>query len=338
MNNFFTSITEKLFNDQLLAKISHGLTEDEEKRCRNAIKEVISALKYCGFETRNYSHPVYSSNQEYKRMIYSPLQDKNNIQVAVFLQGSYASNTNVKGRSDVDIAVVDLSRFRANYEYDKNRNDYGFKKSTSSINIKNIILSGFIEYFGKEYVVRHDKCINIKSNSKRNNIDIVPAIQYRDYTNGYLKNSENYTEGTFIQTDKGKEIINYPFHHIKNSEKKHQETQKRYRKLVRIMKYLMYEMQKANIPEAKDISSFGVESLLFNIDNYYYTSRLNMKLGKHFQEILHILLQMLLSDTSHRWVEANGIKPLFKDYYMIQQYIYFIEMLNYYFESKGKWL
>lgn len=338
MNNFFIGRTEKLFTEEFLVNIYRGLTEQEENRCRNAINEVISALKYCGFENRKNSLVKYSSQQEYKRMIYSPLQDRNNMQIAVFLQGSYANNTNVKGRSDVDIVVLDLSKFRPQYRSDQSNKDYGFINATDNINIKNIIEKGFKEYFGEEFVVRHDKCINIKPTRERNNIDIVPAMQYRDYTKDYSKNSENYTEGTLITTDKGEEIINYPFHHLEYGYNKHIATQRRYRKIVRIMKYLMYDMQKENIPEAKDMSSFGVESLLFNVDNNYYTSKLNMKLGKHFQEILDILWKMLLSDTSNRWTEANGIKPLFSHTLYSdnkEKFIRFILKLKSYFKYMG---
>lgn len=339
MNDFYSGRKEKLFNEQFLAEISHGLTEQEEKRCRNAINEVISALKCCGFEGRKNPSSKYSNQQEYKRMIYSPLQDNNNIQIAVFLQGSYASNTNVKGRSDVDIVVMDLSKFRTHYRPDQSNKDYGFTNATNNINIKDIIIKGFIEYFGKDYVVRHDKCINIKPTRERNNIDIVPAMQYRDYTKDYSRNKENYVEGTLIKTDKGEEIINFPFHHINNSEQKHKETQKRYRKLVRIMKYLMYDMQKENIAEAKDVSSFGVESLIFNINNYYLSDTYK-PLGMHFQEILDILWQMLIQHTSKQWVEANGIQPLFKNYILPsddekQKYISFISKLKYYFRYFG---
>lgn len=341
MNNFFTGRTEKYFTEKMLVDISHGLTEQEEERCRKAINEVIAALKCCGFETRKNSLPKYSSQQEYKKMIYSPLQDKNNMQVAVFLQGSYANNTNVRGRSDVDIVVMDLSKFRVEYRLDQSDKDYGFTAAANNINIKDIIEKGFVEYFGKDFVERHDKCINIKPTRDRNNIDIVPALQYRNYTQDFYKNEENYIEGTFIKTDKGEEIINYPFEHLKNTYNKHDETHRRYRKLVRIMKYLMYDMQKENIPEAKDMSSFGVESLLFNVNNYFYSiSNLTMKLGDHFKAILNILWQMLLKDTSYRWVEANGIKPLFKNSIHLfdtekQKYISFISKLKNYFRYAG---
>lgn len=339
MNDFYSGRKEKLFNEQFLAEISHGLTEQEEKRCRNAIDEVIYALKFCGFESRNYSHPIYSINQEYKRMIYSPLQDNNNIQIAVFLQGSYASNTNVKGRSDVDIVVMDLSKFRTHYRPDQSNKDYGFTNATNNINIKDIIIKGFIEYFGKELVERHDKCINIKATRDWNKIDIVPAMQYRDYTKDYHKNIENYIEGTLIKTDKGEEIINFPFHHINNSKQKHYNTQRRYRKLVRIMKYLMYDMQNENIAEAKDISSFGVESLMFNITNDYYLSYNYMGLGTQFNWLIDILIHML-SNNYHNWVEANGIKPLFPytlyfDNNEKEKYKRFIYKLKSYFKYMG---
>lgn len=338
MNGFYSGRKEKLFNEQFLAEISHGLTEQEEKRCRNAINEVIYALKFCGFESRKNPSSKYSNQQEYKRMIYSPLQDNNNIQIAVFLQGSYASNTNVKGRSDVDIVVMDLSKFRAHYRPDQSNKDYGFTNATNNINIKDIIIKGFIEYFGKELVERHDKCINIKATRDWNKIDIVPTMQYRDYTKDYSRNKENYVEGTLIKTDKGEEIINFPFHHINNSEQKHYNTQRRYRKLVRIMKYLMYDMQKENIAEAKDVSSFGVESLIFNINNNYLSDTYK-PLGIHFQEVLDILRQML-SNNYHNWVEANGIQPLFKNYILPsddekQKYISFISKLKYYFRYFG---
>ena len=59
--------------------------------------------------------------------------------VKLFIQGSYANNTNVRTQSDIDIAVVQEEVFTTEYrtstnEYPQSDSDYGF--STASATIK----------------------------------------------------------------------------------------------------------------------------------------------------------------------------------------------------------
>ena len=49
--------------------------------------------------------------------------------IDIFIQGSYANNTNVRSESDVDVCVMLRDTFHTDYAQGKGREDYGFKAS-----------------------------------------------------------------------------------------------------------------------------------------------------------------------------------------------------------------
>lgn len=52
------------------------------------------------------------------------------LSIEVFVQGSYANNTNVRTNSDVDVCVMLTSTFYTEYPNGKTREDYGFVEGT----------------------------------------------------------------------------------------------------------------------------------------------------------------------------------------------------------------
>ena len=68
----------------------------------------------------------------------------------------------------------------------------------------------------------------------------------------------NYVRGIVIYPDDGGRIINYPEQHIENGKKKNNETNRYYKKMVRIMKKMRYLMCECGYKEAEQVSSFGL--------------------------------------------------------------------------------
>ena len=203
----------------------------------------------------------------------------------------------MRGHSDIDIAVVQEDTFRPKYRSDVSGKDYGFTKATPRIkSFKDEVEDAIIKYFGKD-VERKNKSIKINGNSYRKDTDTVPAMRSRDYRQDYRFDDENYIGGILIKADDGQEIINYPEQHIKNGVEKNNSTNYYFKKMVRVAKELRYQMEDLDYPYAQKASSFGVECLLWNIPNEYFTKYTTYCYA--FEEIVEYLYPQLHSTLFH---------------------------------------
>lgn len=187
-------------------------------------------------------------------------------------KGSYKNNTNVRNNSDIDVDIKYINCFTYSLPKGKSKNDYNIvdKDDYDIKQFKNDVFKVLSERFGKENVKRKNKCINVKENTNRASIDIVPCFEHRRY---YLDGS--YSSGIKFISDKNEEIINFPEQHLLNGTKKNLNTMRRYKGLVRIIKKLRYKMKEDNIYCGKNISSYLLENLVYNVpDNIftYYTT------------------------------------------------------------------
>jgi len=157
--------------------------------------------------------------------------------------------------------------------------------------------------------------------------DVVPAYRYRDYSQDFLLKATNYVGGIEIRPDSGGRIINYPEQHIRLGRKKNTETSYYYKKMVRIMKSLKEDMLENRKSLPASISSFGIESLLWNVPNKEYVQYTSM--GLCFSNVL-VKLRADLVNFSH-YKEANGIKPLFPSTSMLSDYQKFVLLMCDYF-------
>ena len=115
------------FKESTLKEYAAPLSETENQKCLNAIGMVRDALKDLGFT--DYGTPItplYSDTYAYALEMRSTTADR---KIKLFIQGSYANNTNVRTQSDVDIAVVQEDIFRTEYRnstiYPQSDSDYG---------------------------------------------------------------------------------------------------------------------------------------------------------------------------------------------------------------------
>ena len=61
-------------------------------------------------------------------------------------------------------------------------------------------------------------------------------FRFRDYTNDFRFDANNYVAGIEIRPDSGGRIINYPEQHIKNGIEKNLKTNYQFKRCVRVMK------------------------------------------------------------------------------------------------------
>lgn len=123
-----------IFTEEQLRKYAKPLSETEENQCKNAIRMVVDALKTIGFNERTSIQKMYSETPSFEVM----MKSNDDYEVKIFLQGSYANNTNVRQHSDVDIAVVQIDQFRPKYRVGVSKTNYGFISAISKARLLKI--------------------------------------------------------------------------------------------------------------------------------------------------------------------------------------------------------
>lgn len=229
----------------MLTGYAQPLSQTEDNQCKNAIRMISDSLKKLGFTDDNAQiKPLYPETYSYSLELRQLYGDR---KIKIFIQGSYANNTNVRTQSDVDVAIIQEDTFTTEYRsysnYPQSDSDYGFKSVPSKAKIfKDEVESCLKDKFGSD-VERKNKSIKIHGNTYRKDADTVPCQRYRDYRKDYHKDVTNYIGGVVITSDEGERIINYPEQHIANGKEKNNNTNYHYKKMVRIMKKMRYLME-----------------------------------------------------------------------------------------------
>lgn len=317
------------FKESTLKSYAAPLSDTENQKCLNAIHMVRDALKDLGFNDYGVPvKPLYENTLAYSLEMRTATADR---KVKVFIQGSYANNTNVRTQSDVDIAVVQEEVFKTEYRtyfLPQTNADYNFHSVPEpSKSFKDEVQECLTRKFGRD-VERKNKSIKIHGNTYRKDADSVPCRRYRDYRNDYRYDENNYIGGIVIYADNGEVIVNYPEQHIANGRKKNSDTHHYYKKMVRIMKTMRYILSDCGYSCADKVSSFGLESLLWNIPDCEFTK--HSLYGVTFQHLLNYLRSNTASFSEYK--EVNGIKPLCPTTNDINAYETFITILSDFFE------
>lgn len=310
------------FKEEQLRNFAKPLNETEEWQCKNAIRMVVESLKYLGLSEVDSINRRYFEIPSYQ----VKMSGGDGYDINIFLQGSYANNTNVRRSSDVDIAIVQEDQFRSKYREGVFREDYGFiAASTRAKSFKSEVEYALRVTFGSD-VVRRNKSIQVIGNTYRKDADSVPSLRYRDYSNDYRNKSDNYVGGIVITPDKGPEIINYPEQHMKNGMKKNNDTNYYFKKMVRIGKEMRYRMRDEGYRYSSEASSFGIECLLWNIPNEIFLKYDDFYVLK-FNEIVNYLYEN--RQLMKIFKEVNDIKLMTEDDKARENiYIGFIEELK----------
>ncbi len=314
------------FTEEQLKNYAAPLSESEDQKCIHAIEMVRDALKALGF-TDDYKSisPLYQDTYAYALSMRSSDRTR---EIKIFIQGSYANNTNVRTESDVDIAIVQEEVFITAYRPGLSDASYGFHTAASSTkSFKDEVQECLEAEFGRD-VIRGNISIKVNGNTYRKDADAVPCRRYRNYLNDYTYSSSNYIGGIYIYCDDGKRITNYPEQHVENGRKKNNDTNYYFKKMVRVAKKIKYIMADYGYDSAKKMSSFGLESLLWNIPDEIF-----MKYSQ-YRFIFDELIIWLKNDTRNisAYKEANGIKALCPTQNDIDSYTQFIADLHSFYQ------
>ena len=249
------------------------------------------------------------------------------VNLRIFAQGSYKANTNVREDSDVDICVCHKDTFFYDLPVGASIGNAGIGPAgVSFADFKNQVGTALHNRFGYDDVTRGGKAFNVKANTYRIHADVVPAIEYRRYywQGPYL----NYMSGISFVTDSGEYVINWPEHTLANGRAKNEDTKRRYKKVVRVLKGLRYEMEEKGYASAKKVSSFQIACFAYNLENHWYGN------DDLYDDVKGVAKQIWFKtyDASRcsSWTEIDEIKPIFaSDLKRIDASNFFWDLLQY---------
>lgn len=233
-----------------------------------------------------------------------------NRDIKVFAQGSYRNRVNVKKDSDVDIGVLCYDTYFPEYPDDnikaalaKNFVPATYEYAT----FKNELEEALVAYFGRASVTRGKKAFDVKANSYRVESDVAAFFEHRRYSS-----TTNYLSGIeMIPDDFNPSMIrNWPEQHYTNAVAKNDQTNRRYKRIVRILKSLSNEMASKGFQSAEKAPSFLIECLVWNTPNQYfvhttYTANVRAVLA-------HLFNNTMDDEKCNEWGEVSELKYLFR--------------------------
>ena len=253
-----------------------------------------------------------------RRRIYNALRSERSPLVqrkddfSVYLQGSYANTTYIRGDSDVDVVarlesawhrkLDELSeRERERYEEDHKDADYGrrdfYDDVVTALRIK----------FGGDSVTRENKAIKISSDdsSLPLDADVVACQEHRKYHSYPATGEPKYDTGIFFRTRiKNRGIVNYPQYHREAGSQKNELAGRNYKETIRMFKNARNQMRDKGILSNDAAPSYYIEGLLYNVPHYYYKKT---SLRNRYDSIVSYLERTDIAE----FEEQCGMFPLF---------------------------
>jgi len=225
---------------------SKPMSDSEEEKADRAARMVKAAI---------HEHP--------------PLASKG---ISVYGTGSYKNNTNTRGESDIDIAVVLHDCFFSAYPPDRppQREQLGHGGGvTYGLNeFRADVGRALVETFGASGVSAGSKAFDVHANTVRLDADVAVFLEHRRYTgDSNADGTWRYLEGVEMRGPNDARIINWHEQHHRNGVEKNVRTGRRYKGVVRILKRLHDDMKENGTAECKaaaQVPSFLLECLAYN--------------------------------------------------------------------------
>jgi len=187
----------------------------------------------------------------------------------IYLQGSYANSTNIRGNSDVDVVIETEWVFYSNLTEVEKQHLNLLDASYTWHEFRNEVVNALVSYYGANQVdSTKNKSIKLRKNSNRLPADIIPCASYRKYSTQF-----NYVSGiTFRTMDTNTQIINYPKLHKASGIDKNNEynTKGWFKPTVRIFKNIKERIIENNSLLKGKYPSYFVENLVYNIPNHLF--------------------------------------------------------------------
>jgi hypothetical protein len=175
---------------------------------------------------------------------------------------------------------------------------YGFDAFTSDV--ERTLVAAY-----EDDIQRGDKAIIVKPGTGRRKADVVPSIEFRRYHSFSTRNEEDFDAGIYLRTMSGKRVVNYPRQHADNLTRKHQNTQMRFKPLVRVFKNIRSKLVDDVMIYQGDAPSYFIEGLLYNVPNERF--------GTTYRDSFVGAFNWLADADAESLTCANEIHPLVRD-------------------------
>jgi len=225
------------------------------------------AIPESQLETWSHQGSITQSKETYatiRNALLDPKAAYSDQQFEVFLQGSYANDTNIYAESDVDVVIQLDSIYHGNVSSLNSAqlakyNQRVVAATYSFYDFKNAVIEQLRKSFGNENVVPGNKAV-IKPSGSRRSADVIICFEYRRYTS-----DNDYISGIIFPSTSHGEIINYSKRHSENCTAKHQMTKSWFKPMVRIFKNLRTRLENTGKIKSGTAPSYYIEGMLYNI-------------------------------------------------------------------------
>jgi Nucleotidyltransferase domain len=198
-------------------------------------------------------------------------------QPEVFLQGSYANDTNIYGDSDIDVVVL----YSDSYHYDlhgltpqeQERHHQYFQPATYTwAHLNAEVLAALRSYYGHNAVTPGKKAIKVDTGQGRMTADVIPGLQFRYYTAYNSPQDLRAHWGMQFFDSSGNAVVNYPKQHIHNGQAKNalQRANGEYKPTVRIFKNLRNHLVRSGLLADGIAPSYFIEGALSNVPDHFF--------------------------------------------------------------------
>ncbi len=282
--------------EQHLNTLSKGPTKSEENKLE-AIEAKIRPI------INNYKEHLSEEKRKYWDSI------------KIYLQGSFANDTDIKEDSDIDIVLELQGIFRyddssLDIDSKKRRNEYYSRPSYDFSEFKNDVYKAIQTYYNNDnaYFRTGKKSIKIKHNKAE--ADIIPCFQckkFLDFTGS--EDTSKIIKGISFDTEDGETITSYPQLHLQSCKKKEEETYKAYKSTVRIFKNIKSILIDKKVINDKLACSYYIENLIYNLPN-------NLLLNYNFTstvENIYYYLATKHNNNNSEFILAHGQNYLFSE-------------------------
>ncbi|MBL8725278.1 MAG: nucleotidyltransferase [Planctomycetes bacterium] len=233
--------------------------------------------------------------------------------------GSYRNNTNIRLGSDVDIALVLHDAFFWVIPPGRRAEEFGLGPGATYglTDFRRDVGRALAAKFGAD-VTQGNKTFDIAGNSYRLPADATPFLRHREYTGQRnLDGTWHYFEGveTRAVNAPDRRIINWHQDHYDHGVAKNKATNRRYKRIARILKKLREDMMASGTVEAKvaaqPMASFLLECVSFNAADPCF----NKVEGTYYEDVKAVICDLWNASTSDAaaasLVEVNRRKALF---------------------------
>ncbi len=198
---------------------------------------------------------------------YDGLSERN---IEVYPTGSYHNNTNVRGESDIDVAVVCHDSMFYDVPSGDTAARFGITTPApySFADFRKDVHDALEARFGSG-MTPGDKAFNIHENTYRLEADVTPFFEYRKYS-GEVTPGGTWATTTGVKSigASGGGFINYHIDHYEQGVKRNKATGFRFKRVTRIIKNVKFDMVENGTSAAKAVAekmpSFLIECLVYN--------------------------------------------------------------------------